>query len=141
MKTSKAMNEARLSPQIENKPKKPANRRRPAANRRSEGQPRPFAREEGPLNRSTVEQLRSDIDHGRTGDKIEGSDPAAAPLGADEEAAGTPVPLSVVSEVQAAERRGRADAPRKPRGLGAAWVLIGIIVVFATGIAMWLLLI
>jgi hypothetical protein len=39
----------------------------------------------------TVDQLRADIDHRRTGDKVAGSDPAAAPLGADEEAAGTPV--------------------------------------------------
>jgi hypothetical protein len=29
----------------------------------------------------TVDQLRADIDHRRTGDKVAGSDPAAAPLG------------------------------------------------------------
>ena len=38
----------------------------------------------------TTAQLRDDIDHGRTGDKVKVSDPAAAPLGTDEEAAGTP---------------------------------------------------
>ena len=42
------------------------------------------------MNRSTVEQLRDDIDHGCTRDKVDASDPATAPLGADEEAAGTP---------------------------------------------------
>jgi hypothetical protein len=38
---------------------------------------------------TTTERLRADIDGGRTGDKVAGSDPAAAPLGTDDEAAGT----------------------------------------------------
>lgn len=42
-----------------------------------------------PLNAS---QLKSAIDAGRQSDKIAGFDPAAAPLGTDEEAAGTPSP-------------------------------------------------
>ena len=41
-------------------------------------------------NDETTEQLRSDIDSGRTGDKVDWPDPATAPLGADDEAAGTP---------------------------------------------------
>jgi hypothetical protein len=81
---------------------------------------------------STVEQLRSDIDHGRTGDKVEGSDPAAAPLGADEEAAGTPLHTRVVSMAHV-ERRS-PNGPREKRTLGAAWILIGFIAMFATGI-------
>lgn len=36
------------------------------------------------------EDLRYDIDSGRTGDKVPFRDPAAAPLGADDEAAGHP---------------------------------------------------
>jgi hypothetical protein len=45
-----------------------------------------------PLRRfvPTVEQLRDAIDRGETGDKVRAFDPAAAPLGTDEEAAGTP---------------------------------------------------
>jgi hypothetical protein len=39
---------------------------------------------------TTIERLRAEIDTGRTGDKVAGSDPAAAPLGTDDEAAGTP---------------------------------------------------
>src|SRR5207248_1885271 len=39
--------------------------------------------------RSTADQLRRDIDRGRTGDKVAWPDPASAPLGTDEEAAGT----------------------------------------------------
>jgi len=37
-----------------------------------------------------VDQLRSKIDSGESGDKIPWTDPAAAPLGTDDEAAGTP---------------------------------------------------
>ncbi|MDQ7264157.1 hypothetical protein NM680_20445, partial [Paracoccus sp. PS-1] len=36
-------------------------------------------------------RLRAEIDAGRTGDKLGFPDPAAAPLGTDDEAAGTPV--------------------------------------------------
>jgi hypothetical protein len=88
---------------------------------------------------STVEQLRSDIDHGRTGDKVEGSDPAAAPLGADEEAAGTPLPPKVVSTARDLESQA-SNSPREKGTLGAAWVLIGFVVVFAIGISSWMLL-
>jgi hypothetical protein len=38
----------------------------------------------------STEQLRRDIDSGRTGDKVDWPDPAMAPLGTDDEAAGTP---------------------------------------------------
>lgn len=36
----------------------------------------------------TTDQLRADIDSGRTGEKVAYPDPAAAPLGTDDEAAG-----------------------------------------------------
>jgi len=39
---------------------------------------------------TTTERLRADIDSGRTGEKVAASDPAAAPLGTDDEAGGTP---------------------------------------------------
>src|SRR5690606_41650162 len=44
----------------------------------------------------TPEKLRHAIDRGATGGKVSFSDPAAVPLGTDEEAAGTPVPTHVV---------------------------------------------
>jgi hypothetical protein len=52
----------------------------------------------------TTAQLRDDIDRGRTGDKIEASDPAAAPLGTDEEAAGTPPSGEAVRQARDYER-------------------------------------
>jgi hypothetical protein len=56
---------------------------------------------------STVEKLRADIDSGRTRDKVASSDPAAAPLGTDEEAAGTPISPAAVEIARHQEvRRG-----------------------------------
>lgn len=40
--------------------------------------------------KSTSAQLRDDIDRGLTGDKVAAKHPAAAPLGTNDEAAGTP---------------------------------------------------
>jgi len=47
-----------------------------------------------PPDPSTAEphRLRDAIDRGLTGDKVPASDPAAAPLGTDDEAAGTTTP-------------------------------------------------
>ena len=45
----------------------------------------------------TIEQLRADIDSGRTGDKVSAPDPAMAPLGTDDEAAGTPPSLDGIA--------------------------------------------
>lgn len=43
-----------------------------------------------PLRSAGMEELRKDIDEGKTGDKVPFRDPAAAPLGSDDEAAGHP---------------------------------------------------
>lgn len=43
-----------------------------------------------PSDSPTTAQLKGDIDSGRTGDKVEVSDPGLSPLGTDDEAAGTP---------------------------------------------------
>lgn len=65
----------------------------------------------GPRSGPTVAQLRDAIDRGRTGSKVPHRDPAAAPLGTDEEAAGTPpspadIRLAMRHEVK---NRGRHD--------------------------------
>jgi hypothetical protein len=46
----------------------------------------------------TTAKLKHDIDRGRGGDKVDVIDPAAAPLGTDEEAAGTPPSSDVVTQ-------------------------------------------
>lgn len=77
---------------------------------------------------STAQELKGAIDSGRTGDKVAFDDPGAAPLGTDDEAAGTPdtaerVALAMRQErkngdatgLAAAEDRRRATSAARPR--------------------------
>lgn len=60
----------------------------------------------------TSDALRHEIDRGRTGDKIAFPDPAAAPLGTDDEAAGGAPSAAAVAHAAAAEQRaGGVAAP------------------------------
>jgi hypothetical protein len=70
--------------------------------------PRGDERDQWPGEPPNVERLRSDIDGGRTGDKVPFPDPAAAPLGTDDEAAGTPPDAARLA--LAAREHARADA-------------------------------
>jgi hypothetical protein len=88
--------------------------------------------------RSTAEQLRRDIDRGRTGDKVSWPDPASAPLGTDEEAAGTPIAAGNVDAARRAEHRGFYQ-PQSDAGLGYAWILVGFIVALFAGVLVWFL--
>lgn len=100
-----------------------------------ESRPGP-APQEGP----TVSQLRDDIDSGRTGDKVAADDPAAAPLGTDEEAAGTPPAPDAVAAARRIEtgrpvtRRKEAPPPLWLRILLGvlALSLIGALIMLAT---------
>jgi hypothetical protein len=73
-----------------------------------------------------VDRLRADIDRGRTGDKFPWPDPAAAPLGTDEEAAGTPISADIAEQCRRAETTGAARHVHRD-GPGPTWTLIGII--------------
>lgn len=60
----------------------------------------------------SADRLRHDIDQGRAGDKVPFPDPAAAPLGTDDEAAGSPPTPAEVEEAYATEFSGDAsEAP------------------------------
>jgi hypothetical protein len=73
----------------------------------------------------TTEQLRIAIDQGTAGDKVDVADPAAAPLGTDDEAGGTPNSTAQVRAAAAHEVRARPSSKRqRTSGLGAAWWLI-----------------
>lgn len=61
-----------------------------------------------------VDQLRHAIDRGKTASKVDAPDPAAAPLGTDEEAAGTPVGAREVQAAWEAERH-----THEPTGTGS----------------------
>jgi hypothetical protein len=87
----------------------------------------------------TLDQLRADIDSGRTGDKVSAPDPAMAPLGTDDEAAGTPPSPAAI----ALTRRLETSHPHQPQpqtGLGHAWILIAIVIAVAITIVGWGLL-
>lgn len=64
---------------------------------------------------AAAERLRADIDAGKTGDKVAASDPAAAPLGTDEEAGGVTTPDEAVEKARRAEVRLGENA-RKEKG-------------------------
>ena len=82
-------------------------------------------------------RLRADIDSGRTGDKVAMSDPAAAPLGTDDEAAGTPPPGHAMAAARAAEARPAAAHPTiaasatKPAEQWGALLVAGVVTVVA----------
>lgn len=82
----------------------------------------------------TAAQLKADIDRGRTGDKVELTDPGLSPLGTDDEAAGTPPSPDRVAAARAYETRergpeGKPDNPALDRRTGPALPLfVGLIV-------------
>jgi hypothetical protein len=79
-----------------------------------------------------VDQLRSKIDSGQAGDKIPWSDPAAAPLGTDDEAGGAPPTRAQVAAAYRQEA-GRPVSSSSPvgRGLGQGWWIVGITILIA----------
>lgn len=62
----------------------------------------------------TADQLRAEIDAGMAGDKVAWSDPAAAPLGSDDEAGGRPTPREDIAKARAQEIRRTDDSGRDP---------------------------
>lgn len=88
---------------------------------------------------ATVAQLRDDIDSGRTGDKVAAVDHAAAPLGTDEEAAGTPVSPEIVAMARQHECKVTTDATTIGMSNTVGfWVLLAL---FALGFIMGLIVI
>lgn len=61
---------------------------------------------------ATVAQLQHDIDAGRTADKTPGFDPAAAPLGVDDEAAGRPAEPETIARMRRIEQRDLKSGAR-----------------------------
>jgi hypothetical protein len=84
-------------------------------------------------------KVRAHIDRGRTGDKVPAADPATAPLGTDEEAAGTSPAPETIAQVRQQET-ARPHEPRPRRGLGDAWIQIAIVALLAGVFIAWGLL-
>jgi hypothetical protein len=88
----------------------------------------------------TTSQLRRDIDRGRAGDKVDHPDPAAAPLGTDEEAAGVPVPPSAIADAHREEVAAGPDAAAEAvRRTGSPMVLsvLAILAVAVVVLVVW----
>ena len=91
---------------------------------------------------ATTAQLKSDIDSGRTADKVAYGDPGLSPLGTDDEAAGTPASAQTVAATRQRERDigagVRAEEAKETKG-DRAWfiptlVTVLLVVVVAVGI-------
>lgn len=81
----------------------------------------------------TADRLRADIDGGKTGEKVPFPDPAAAPLGTDDEAAGAGPTLrerhsESVSRPRVAPSRGLRPGPVL---LGAGAVTLATVIILA----------
>jgi hypothetical protein len=83
---------------------------------------------------ATTAQLRDDIDSGRTGDKVDFPDHAAAPLGTDDEAAGTPPHPMTVAKARQIEatplREKRASPPLAVKIAGAALAALAVFLLY-----------
>lgn len=85
---------------------------------------------------STTAALRGDIDSGRTGDKISHPDPAAAPLGTDDEAAGAPIRHADAAAAHAYETSRDVPTKRPDRTGPWVWAVIaGVLLVMAAAVA------
>jgi len=93
-----------------------------------------------PSGPAAVDRLRDRIDRGETDDKVPFSDPAAAPLGTDAEAAGAPPSLDEVRQEETTPCRPHApigekpspaerQAPARPRsGSLLVWLALAVII-------------
>lgn len=88
---------------------------------------------EQPSKHAAEQKLRRDIDSGRTGDKVDASDPAAVPLGTDAEVGGTPTDAGAASEARQDELKG-VETPRRP-GWQYSLILPGFVVLVAAMLA------
>lgn len=89
------------------------------------------------------QQLKTAIDTGRTGDKIDqGYDPSLSPLGTDDEAGGHP---NTPAQVRVARRLETGDAASQPAqpgdrnskpGLPAVWLVVGAVIVVVVAVVL-----
>jgi hypothetical protein len=95
-------------------------------NRASSSSPAPPADFKPNALIETTEQLRIAIDQGQGGSKVDAGDPAAAPLGTDDEAGGAPNSTAQVRLAAAHEVRvSPTSARQRTSGIGAAWWFVG----------------
>jgi len=85
---------------------------------------------------TNMDQLRYAIDTGRTGDKVAFSDPAAAPLGTDDEAAGMTASAAEFRIAQA-DQLDQPEASGPIRESMPRWWLAIVVVSIVTAAVAW----
>ena len=80
--------------------------------------------------RGNPDVLRHAIDTGRTGAKVDFPDPAAAPLGTDDEAAGTPPTVGQVA-ASLAQESSSVQEPARASSNWPIWILLIVIAAVA----------
>jgi len=97
--------------------------------------PKPSAEPDQQLEANAA-QLKADYDSGRTGDKVAVGDPAASPLGTDEEAGGTPLSGAAIAqareqearpEIAAGQAASQVNNVRPHRAGGGMGVVLGLV--------------
>lgn len=86
---------------------------------------------------ANAQQVRDDIDAGRTRDKVDHPDPATAPLGTDAEAGGAPASMQSTR----ADREPQADAGRsgreESRPAARPWLIALIVAIVVVAGLLW----
>lgn len=98
-----------------------------------------------PQDPANPDRLRQRIDHGVGADKIDYPDPAAAPLGTDDEAGGHPITreqldLALASETRSAGgeaplQSGRQENPASNTRFVVLLVVLGVVLIVLTALA------
>jgi hypothetical protein len=89
----------------------------------------------------TAAQLRKEIDRGRAGSKVDHPDPTAAPLGTDDEAAGTPPSPAAVAMAHRHEVENapaRTSTSKLGRGAYIYAGILAVIIAALSATALWL---
>jgi hypothetical protein len=84
----------------------------------------------------TVDRIREDIDKGSTFEKVPYPDPAAAPMGTDDEAAGN-TPSRMERTIEAEARHDPVPVERKrqaPVALYALLIMVAVVMVIAVAL-------
>ena len=75
----------------------------------------------------TTAMLKHEIDRGRGGDKVDAFDPAAAPLGTDDEAAGTPPQPEAIAQAYSQEIDSTRESSKRADSDHAVAIYVGLI--------------
>jgi hypothetical protein len=83
-----------------------------------------------------ADQLREQIDRGQTGDKVDFPDPAAAPLGTDDEAAGRPPQAPEAAAPQGVAEHPAIEAGSRKHSAGGRVMVFVVSITVATALAL-----